>query len=269
MNTKTDYKQLTSKIAASFEKAAENYHQKADIQRRAASSMMDSFRPWKQALPPGPVLEVGCGTGILSELLIKEIPWKEIIISDVSPKMVEICRSNLEKAGLLSDKISFKVLDANDFEVVPDTYAMVVSNFAAHWFKDTSISLERLGDCIVYGGLLLSSFPGNKSFANWRETALELGLPFTANPLPDSEEVVVKVSMSKVQVDFFEGFMEQEFDSSLDFFRHLKEIGSSVSKTGHSLSPKQFRLLTNYWDNKAGGKKSIKWHIVYVAAKKE
>jgi len=269
MKTTSDYSIKSTQIAESFSKAAEQYHTKATIQKKVANGLISSLRPWKEILPPGPFLEVGCGTGFLSELLIQEFPTRDIILTDVNQELLDVCKKNLEEAGLLTDKISFKLLDVNEIEVVPDSHAMVISNFAAHWFKDTAIGLERLAETIVYGGLLLCSFPGNHSFKEWYEHCLELGLPYTANTLPDVEEVVIKLSMSKVQVDYYENDLFQEFDSSLDFFKHLKEVGSNVSKTGRSLSAKQLRLLTDFWDRKIEGPKKVKWHIVYIAAKKE
>ncbi len=271
MKTINDYSLITEELAAKMVKAAHNYHEKAEIHRKVAEGLMASLRPWKNILPrKGALLEVGCGTGILSELLIKEFPEREIVLTDLNQEILDICKTNLEKAGLLSDKISFKVLEVNNtMEVVPDSNAMVISNFVPHWFKDTSIGLERLADTIVYGGLLLCSFPGKNSFPEWYEKCLELGLPFTSNTLPDTEEVVIKLSMSSVQVDYHENELTQQFDKAIDFFNHLKEIGIDVSNNDKHLTPKQLKLLTDYWDEKAEGYREFTWHIVYLAAKKE
>jgi len=97
---------------------------------------------------------------------------------------------------------------------------------------------------------------------------LETGLPFSANPLPDTEEVVIKLSMEDVQVDYYENSLHQKFKSSYDFFKHIKSIGASVSKTGKQLSVKAFKILNDHWNNKARGDVNIEWHIVYIAAKK-
>ncbi|WP_409028977.1 methyltransferase domain-containing protein [Gracilimonas sediminicola] len=258
-----------SRIARSFGNAAEAYHQEAEIQKKVADGLISSLLPWRELLPSGPILEVGCGTGFLTRQLIEHFPDKEFLITDASPKMVEFCKSELEKEGLLSDKIQFQVLDADEFEEGDNTYAMVVSNFAPHWFKDTSVSLENLSKAIQPGGLLLCSFPGNHSFEQWYEHCLELGLPYTANPLPDVEEVVVKLSMGPIQIDYYENDLFQEFDSSIDFFRHLKRIGASVNVKGNALTSKQFRLLADHWDQKSNNKLKIKWHVVYLAAKKD
>jgi len=182
--------------------------------------------------------------------------------------MLEFCKAALAEQGVATDNVEFRQLDMNEFKADSQEFALVISNFAAHWFKDTSLSLQNLVESLLNGGIMLTSFPGNHSFPKWYGNCLELGLPHTANPLPDVEEVVVKLSMGPVQIDYYENDLFKEFDSSVDFFRHLKSIGASTSILNKSLSTKQFKLLTDHWDKKTTGKVKVKWHIVYMAAKK-
>lgn len=259
----------TGKVANNFGRAAQNYHQEARIQRKVAEGLISSLLPWKSMLPDGPILEIGCGTGFLTQLLLKHFPEKEFIVTDASPAMLSFCKQQMEDRGLINNRVHFEVLDANAFSTNEEKYAMVISNFAPQWFKDTALVLENLSHSILPGGLLLSSFPGNHSFEQWYQHCLQLGLPYTANPLPDVEEVVVKLSMGPMQIDYYENDLFDEYDSSLEFFKHLKTIGASQSMHQKSLSYKQFKLLVNHWDEQAGGKVKVKWHVVYLAAKKD
>ncbi|MGB0347265.1 MAG: hypothetical protein ACPGGA_07255, partial [Balneolaceae bacterium] len=117
-------------------------------------------------------------------------------------------------------------------------------------------------------GLLLVAFPGNNSFTEWYERCLELGLPFTANTLPDVEEIVIKLSIGPYQIDYYENDLHQQFEHSMDFFKHIKQIGAGYSLSGKSLTQKQMKLLTTHWDEKVSPV-SVKWHVVYLAAKKD
>ncbi|MTI88026.1 MAG: methyltransferase domain-containing protein [Balneolaceae bacterium] len=253
-----------------FGEAAQYYHQHADIQKQVANGLISSLNPWRDILPPGPILEVGCGTGFLTKQLVEMYPKRSIIVTDASEKMLQFCKSELQKSNCPLNNITFKVVEVNTgMTVESGQYAMVISNFVAQWFDDTAMGLERLGASIKKGGLLLCSFPGNQSFSQWYERCLELGLPFTANPLPDVEEVVIKLSTAPFQIDYYENDLQENFDSALAFFRHLKQMGASENVTGKSLNTKQFRLLLNHWDQQSKGKINIKWHIVYLAAKKD
>ncbi len=265
----TTDKNITQTVAETFGKAAKTYHQKAQIQRKVAEGLMSSLVPWKEILPNAPILEVGCGTGFLTELLIENLPRKEMIITDASEEMLSFCRNRLEEKGLLSERIHFEILDANTYKADEQKYGMVISNFTPHWFKDTALVLEKLSESILEGGLLLCSFPGNHSFEQWYEKCLELGLPYTANALPDVEEVVVKLSMGPLQIDYYENDLTETFEHSIDFFGNLKAIGASTNIQEKSLTPKQFRLLTNQWDKKTENNVKVRWHMVYIAAKKD
>lgn len=257
-------------IPTKFGEAASTYHTEAEIQRKVAEGLISSLLPWKEILPKGPILEVGCGTGFLTKKLLEHFPEKEFLITDASSKMLQFCEETLADEGVLEGKnVRFEVLDAEEFDVEKETYSMVISNFTPHWFNDTALVLERLSESLLPGGLLLTSFPGNQSFEQWYEACLELGLPHTANPLPNVEEVVVKLSMGPMQIDYYENDLYQEFDRSLDFLRYLKRIGASHSVKKNSLSYKQLKLLTRHWDKKVEQALKIKWHIVYLAAKKD
>ena len=265
MNSTDQSLKYKQKVNQSFSKAAQNYHEQAEIQRKVAEGLMASVRPWKETIPPGPILEIGCGTGFLSDKIIQEFPGREFLITDASEEMLRFTKNRLDT----SDKVSFEILDVDQLQNPEPKYALIVSNFTAQWFEDTAIGLEKLAGMLQPGGLLLTTFPGNHSFTEWYECCLELGIPFTANPLPDVEEVVIKLSLSPVQIDYYENDLYQEFNNSLDFFRHLKEVGAEVSTTGKSLSVKQLKLLTNFWDKKTDNQIKVKWHVVYVAVKKD
>lgn len=265
MNITDQSPKYKQKVNQSFSKAAQHYHEYAEIQKKVVKGLIASVRPWKDTIPPGPILEVGCGTGFLSEKIIQEFPGREFLITDASEEMLRFTEKRLNK----SDKISFEVFDVDQLKSPEPKYALIVSNFTAQWFDNTATGLEKLTGMLEPGGLLLTTFPGNHSFTEWYECCLELGLPFTANPLPDVEEVVVKLSLSPVQIDYYENDLYQEFSSSMDFFRHLKEVGANVSITGKSLTAKQLKLLTDFWDKKSDNQIKVKWHVVYVAVKKD
>jgi malonyl-CoA O-methyltransferase len=265
MNSTEQISNTKEKIKAAFSESVQNYHQEAEIQQKVADGLVASLRPWKNIIPEGPILEVGCGTGFLTEKVIREYPKRNFVITDASRKMVEFTQERIES----EERIRFETLDVDELGAEEPKYAMIVSNFAAQWFQDTAIGLEKLGKLLLPGGLLLVAFPGNHSFKEWYDCCLELGLPFTANPLPDVEEVVIKLSMGPMQIDYYENDLYQRFDQSIDFFKHIKAIGANISKSGKKLSAKQLKLLTDFWDKKSSQEIKVKWHIVYLAAKKD
>lgn len=255
---------LSKNVAREFGRSAKHYHQKAEIQKKVAEGLVASLLPWKDILPQGPILEVGCGTGFLTGMMVDQFPDGEFVITDASDEMVNFAKKELGE----SEKCSFEVLNVDAIENPQPTYACIISNFAAQWFSDPAIGLEKLGQLLLPGGLLLVSFPGNQSFPEWYQNCLKLGLPYTANPLPDVEEVVIKLSVGPFQIDYYENDLHQKFDDAFEFFKHIKQIGAGYSVSGKSLTGKQLKLLVNHWNEKESPV-SVKWHIVYLAAKKD
>lgn len=254
-------------VALSFGRSAENYHRHAEVQQGVARRLIASLEPWRDIIPPGPILEVGCGTGYVTEGLVELYPQRQKVITDLSPEMTAFCRERFKNAP----NISFSQLDAEELSTDEPSYSLTVSGFTAQWFKHPALTLGRMMEATKPGGLLLASFPGSESFPEWKKYCRELGIPYTGNDLPDTEEMVVKMSTGPVQVDYYEDTVVQSFTSAAEFFKHLKIIGAGTRKEadGRNLRPSEMKLLINHWDSQAKGDIKVKYHIVFLAVKRE
>lgn len=263
--TETQSKVEKEAIRDHFSESAACYEEEADVQRRTARRLAASLEPWALTLPPGPLLELGAGTGFYSRELTAMFPERSVELTDLSPAMIQACKEAvLREAG-----ITYRVLDAEEWEPPSEAYALVTGNFVAQWFSDPAYTLERYLHALKPGGLLLMAFPGHESFPEWRNTCRELGLPWTGNPMPNTEEMVIKLSMGPARVDYYEDSDTMTFRSSLDFFRHLKRIGAATSRNGKQLTPAQFRLLTRHWDGQSGSGVSVTYHLIFMAIKRD
>lgn len=256
---------LKQKIAEGFGSVANYYDQHAELQQQIASRLIASLEPWIDIIPPGPIIELGCGTGFVTKGLIDLLPNREIKVTDLSEEMVDVCR---EKFGN-NEQLKFAVQDADKPPFEEPHYGMTVSSFLAHWLKDPALTFAKWLEATQPGGLLLAAFPGNESFPNWRRYCRELGLPFTGNPWPDVEEMVVKMSVGPAQVDYYEDTVTQTFDSARDFFSHREAIGASTQTAGRSLTADELALLVDHWDSSTEGKVKVNYHIIFLAVKRD
>ncbi len=252
-------------IADRFGKAAAYYREHATVQKEVADRLIASLDPWKDIIPPGPILEVGCGTGFVTGGLRELYPARPMEITDLASEMVKYCSEYIgENEGL-----EFRVMDAEEFDYEKKSYSLIVSGFTAQWFKDPSLTLGRLMEAVKPGGLLLASFPGNESFPEWKEHCRELGIPFTGNELPDTEEVVIKLSTGPAQVDFYEDTVTETYEDAASFFRHLKKVGAGTRTKGRPLKPSEMKLLIDHWNKAANGKIKVSYHVVFLAVKRD
>jgi malonyl-CoA O-methyltransferase len=260
-------------IAQTFGQASHHYHTHAQLQKDCALEFLaqldQQLDQQLYQLPPGRILEVGCGTGFITQGLIQRFPQRSLDITDLSAEMVAYCQQAV-KSQHHSD-LTFKQMDG---EQLPDqTYAMIISGFVIQWFNNCAIALQRMLDHLEPGGLLCLSFPSDQSFPEWRQICRELDLPMTANPLPNVERI--KDALCSNQ-DLNQVIILHESERSIPtihpdaiaFFRALKLIGAGLNLKAQSLSPQQMRKLVNDWNRQSPEQIQVHHHIVYLILRK-
>lgn len=155
---------LKHHIAASFSRAAATYNSVATVQTTAATDLLN-FYQMHSAAQPKTILEIGCGTGILSEKLLAAYPDAAYIFSDIAEKMLHQHRATIQHNGM------YVVADG---EHLPFTqkFDLIISNMTCQWFNNVWQSLEKLTENLASGGVLCVNILGEETFQEWR-TALE------------------------------------------------------------------------------------------------
>lgn len=253
------YKQ---KIAVRFGQAATTYNMHATMQKACAARLLQIISE-QPPLPEGAILEIGCGTGLISQGLIQQFPTRGLEITDLSTEMVRFCRSNLTIANPQTPLISFHPFDAENIQNLAEFYAAIVGGFVIQWFHDPVQSLNHLINQLYSQGKLIISFPTCHSFPEWKQVCCQLDLPFTANPLPDPE-VLAQSLPSYAHLCHTETLeLVAVHDSAADFFREIKAIGAGVSQTQKQLSVSQMKSLIQDWDIQTSGKVQVHYQIAF------
>ncbi len=234
----------SAEIAARFGARAESYELNAGLQRAVA----DRLARLLPELPSPRVLELGCGTGLLSRHLIKRYPDGSFVLTDVAPAMIAQCRRNLAPSG--TQHISFEVMDAGEAGGHADL-DLIVSSMTLHWLADPVASVERLRRFLAPGGMLLYATLGTDSFAEWRTVLASEGLPSGLADVPPLPGVVEEERLVPDK-------------DTLSFLRRMKAVGGFTPKESYApLSAGALRRAIHATDAKFGGR--ITWHIVYGA----
>lgn len=255
-------------VAQSFGHAAATYHRLAQLQRNCAHQLFQQLRRHLPTPPlPGPILEVGCGTGFLSAEVVQQLPDCEVVITDLSAEMVAFCRSNL--AAMVRDRpatVKFAVVDGENIPMPEQLYSLVISSFALQWFENPIQTLKHWLSVTLPGGWVAVAFPSNHSFPEWRSACETSGVPYTANPLPDFQSVVAAIAPAARDCHFATTWHYSEHPNPQHFFQHLKAMGTSYRFQGQLLTPSQWKRLWRIWQQQVAPQQplTVSYHTVYL-----
>ncbi|WP_286851359.1 methyltransferase domain-containing protein, partial [Sphingobacterium sp. UBA7253] len=101
------------RIRSRFAKAASNYQSAAIAQYEIAKKMIRLMQENIQ-LRPQKVLEIGCGTGLFSRLILQHIKPKKMVLNDICPEMMP------EVMDILTSPHTFSCADAETYAFPKD-----------------------------------------------------------------------------------------------------------------------------------------------------
>ncbi len=230
-------------IRNAFSRGAGSYDHYAFVQQKIAGLLFENL-PNSSEMYKKRIFEIGCGTGIISEKLLRNYPDSKICMTDISPQMVNMCK--LKLISVPHSGAWFKVLDA-EYDDIGNSFDLIVSSLTAHWFDDIHASIQKITDALNPGGMLVMSYLTNDSFPEWRNVCDTMNIACTANRLPEKEELQSVI----LEHDFrFEPFsVRTTFDKSHDFFKSLKKSGVNTQTGEKQLGVSDFRKLVRMWDS--------------------
>lgn len=125
-----------ARTADSFSQAASSYDRWAHVQEFVATRLM-KLLPVES--PPRQILDVGCGTGLLSGMLAEHYPETQIEGLDLAEGMIEHCRERWKE----SPRMTFTQTDADQFLSLRK-YDLVASSCSFQWFPNPLSVLQNL-----------------------------------------------------------------------------------------------------------------------------
>lgn len=233
-------------VERAFSAAAPSYDRAAHVQREVAARMA----AWIRETPPPPdgaVLEIGCGTGLLTERLVQDLPGRRLWATDLSPAMVARCRARVGEGP----RLHFQVMDGERPDLGAQRFDRIVSSLAFQWFDDLPGALTRLRGLLAPGGRLQFATMGRDTFHEWRRTLAELGLEVAPSPFPTLDDLAPLATVREERI-------VAAFADGAAFLRHLRELGATVPAPGaRPLPPGALRRAAARFTGRAT------YHVLY------
>lgn len=200
------------KVKEHFSKASGTYENSACVQYAMAKTLngMIDKREYDS------VLEIGCGTGVLSQLFVKKHSFLSLILNDLSDSMLEVCWQKFKE----DDRITCLQADAENLpEIYKKRFSLIISNACFQWFKDLNGVLLNLKNSLKKdGSLIFSTFIEG----NFQEISRigNVGLKYL-------DEKSLRQSLNSSGLDY-----ELIVKDEIQYFESVREMLRSFKKTG-------------------------------------
>jgi len=254
-------------VARHFSDAASHYDAWATAQARIAQGLVSRL---PDGLRPRRVVDLGCGTGLLSALLLTRFPEAAFIGLDMAQGMVEACRRRW--SGLA--RAQFLVGDAENPAFCPIAADLITLGCVIQWFARPEETLRRWIDALAPGGAIACAILLRGSFgeldAAYRRA---LGSPFPGLKLWDAAtapELARRAGLAIARLD--EENVATEYESARAALRSFRRIGATIEgQPGYRrLAPGQVRRLLDVYGrgNGAPEKITVTYRVQYLVASK-
>lgn len=243
------------RIARTFAAAASDYDAHAVVQRHAAQQLaLRAQAQWPQLPTAARMLEIGCGTGNLSALLLQTYPDAELLATDLAPAMVDACRQRLgAEVAPSAQRVRFAVADGEQL----DGHAadLVASSLVFQWFADPAAALQRLA---VQTPRLAVATLLDGTFAEWRAAHAAAGVDDGVRSFMTEGALRALCAQTGARVEV--ETVHEYHPDVLQFVRALKAIGAGTARPGHRPAPLQ-RVLRAFPHGIA-----VSYRVAYVLA---
>lgn len=247
---------MTDTVSEKFSKGAAHYDQHAEIQRivalQVAGRLMQEWRfSAGETCYPKQILDIGCGTGFVTQGLAEAFSSSEIYALDLSEEMLKQLKKNVPSAVPI-------LADASKLPFVAG-FDLIASSMCLQWMENPSETLEHWRNLLLPHGVLCVSLPVEGTFKEWRERSEQIGRTCKLNEFP---------SQGFVPQDHYHTQPEtlpQKFDSSQKLVRHFALTGAGArigNQTGHKSSANPF-----LWQELDREPITVTWNILYILAR--
>jgi trans-aconitate 2-methyltransferase len=192
---------------------AATYDRVSDPQAHWALSVIDRIQG-----RPARILDAGCGSGRVTELLIERFPASSIVAVDGSEAMVSRARARL---GGRAEVLHRDLLEPLRIEPVD----AIFSNAVFHWIDDHNKLFANLASVLRPGGQLVAQWGGFGNIENMLEVTREFGpQPYEKNFATPEETASRLEAMGFTDVRTWLEEAPTHFDSRDDFAQYLRTV---------------------------------------------
>lgn len=204
-------------IKKSFNKAKHTYDKHCQLQQLIGKHLIKLIKlhsvRFAEKLPQ--IIDLGCGTGIVTEILAQQINYQFFYAVDMANFFVLMAKKRLAYLGI-------EVYEY-DFDQLPPqpAFDIIFANMSLHWSPSLYATLKVIIHALSTQGILAFSIPLPGTF-------IELQQHLAVNHFLNSAEIIkhLQTCGGHVQMNHVEKITLQ-FDSTLSALMSIKNVGAN------------------------------------------
>ncbi|NLK62299.1 MAG: malonyl-ACP O-methyltransferase BioC [Fusobacteria bacterium] len=256
-------------VSLNFSKGVNTYNSNAIIQNEMSMKLIMILKSKiKNKNYFDNILELGCGTGIFTDMLVQNFPNSNFLLTDISSNMINYIMNKY----VSNKNYNYINCDAETYQF-NHKYDLIGSNAVFQWYHDLHKAIQNYNRILNKDGILLFSTYGEKTYYELKNVFKKIyGENYFIQNFYKYNyiESILKEFFSDYEIR--EEIKYQYFNSLMEYFKHIKSIGAnSALKDKAILTPNKYKeaekeYSKKYMDN--NGKLRFTNHLIYVYAKK-
>lgn len=238
-------------IQANFNRFAQSYDDSAIVQKEVAKRLflrLDTINP-----KASKILELGAGTGIFTNFLLKKYQQEQLYVLDFAKNSLILNNAN-NKICANACNIPFK----------NDSFDIIVSNLMLQWCFDIKQLLTECMRVLKPNGLFLFTTFGPLTLNELKQSWSQVDKNIHTNQFEDMHNLG-----DILQQQNFEGVvMEAEtitltYEKVMDLLQDLKNIGAQNTSAKPSSKAKLRQMINAYENHRFNGKLPASYEVIY------
>ena len=257
------------KARLSFDRAAHRYDQSARLQQQVAQHLIDLVSD-NQPISTK-TLDIGCGTGQVTEAMCRLYPKGEVVGLDFSKRMLEQTRTRLHQHDFTADLVC---ADAEQLPFQESSFDLIVSSLMLQWSNDLVSTLKSCRNVLRPDGKMIFNTFTEGTLVEVKQSWQQVDQSeHTSNflTMQDLESTLESVGFSQVEVLY--DTITMTYPSVRAMIMEMKQIGASNAhkKRERGLTGKQrFGAFEQAFERYrlASGQYPCTWKLAYIICDK-
>lgn len=236
-------------ISNNFQRSFGTYGSSAKVQNRLSYILVKNISQESKSFEN--VLEIGSGSGTLSQLLLNEINLKRLTLIDLCPI------SPIENVDYLCGDAECLIHQIED-----NHFDLIVSGSTIQWFHSPRGFMKELYRIVRRGGICALSVFTKGTFSELEDMTGNSLLYLTPEQWKNMAE------NSGFQIEIFRTESDtMEFNSVKDIFEHIKNTGVN-SLSGNKKTVREMRSIIDNYPTNENGKHELSYKSVILILRK-